>query len=108
MEQPKISINFYRDTDAGSQTQGAYWLELYKNGKYIDKEPFTEQEVEQTKELKSIVQMEGLSGHVPLHEWLKKEHKPFFEKYITDSDRDRIVGEILKSLQDFFYKKNNQ
>lgn len=93
MEQPKISIKFYKDADTGSQTQGAYWLKLYKNGKNIGNEPFVKQDLA---ELKSIAQKKG---HVELHNWLKNNRPGFFEKSITDSDPDRIVGEFLEFLK---------
>jgi hypothetical protein len=97
MEQPKISMRFYKDADMGSQTQGAYWLSLYKNGKNISNEPFVKQDLAQ---LKSIAQKKGDSGYIELHNWLKNNRPGFFEKSITDSDLNRIVVEILKFLKE--------
>jgi len=112
MDQQKILIKFEKDTDTSSNTYGEYWLRLYKNGKNIDNEPFTEREViqtkKQTKNLKAIVQMEGISGHIPLHDWLKEKHPGFFERSITDLDSDKIVIEILKALQEFYNNENIQ
>jgi len=96
MDQPKISIRFYKDADTGSHTQGAYWLRLYKNGKNIGNEPFVKQDLAQ---LKPIVQKEG---HVELHNWLKNNRPGLFEKSINDSDPDKIVVEILTFLKKFY------
>jgi len=96
MDQPKISIKFYKDADTGSHTQGACWLRLYKDGKNIGNEPFVKQDLAQ---LKSIVQKEG---HVELHNWLKNNRPGLFEESITDSDPDRIVVEILTFLKKFY------
>jgi len=99
MEQLKISVNFYRDTSVGSETQEAYWLELYINGENVSNEIFVEQDLIQ---LKIIIQTEEFSGYDELREWLKNNHPGFFEKLINRPDPDRIVGEVLKKLKDFY------
>jgi hypothetical protein len=97
MEQPKISIRFYKDIDTGSQKEGAYWLSLYKNGKNISNEPFVKEDLAQ---LKSIAKKKGSKGHIELLDWLKNNRPGFFGKSIKGSDSDSIVVEILKFLKE--------
>jgi len=99
MTRPKVSITFEKDTNALSQTQGMYWLRLYKNENEIDDDLFSEKEIEQ---LKKFAQLEGLTGRKSLHDWLKKNRPTFFKKHINDPDPNGIVGIFLKTLQEFY------
>jgi len=94
-----VEVNFYKDEEELSPTKGMYWVVIRYNNNTEESEFFTEEEV---KELIKFIEMEGYTGHIPLHEWIKKKRPAFFSRAITDSDPNGIVIQLLRKLEDHF------
>lgn len=58
--------------------------------------------------ISNFVNMEGISGHLPLRDWFKKNEPKFFEDVIKSSKKDNIVVEILKIFQQSLYFRKGE
>lgn len=53
------------------------------------------------KEIEEFLRIQGWAGHIPFHDWLKKNRPDFFIQDITDRDPDGVVVPLLAKLKEF-------
>lgn len=58
------------------------------------------------KKLKPFLRMEGYSGHIPMHIWLRDNKPQFFQKHVTEADVNGIIIKLLIELQNFLMINN--
>ncbi|RKX69395.1 hypothetical protein DRP53_08300 [candidate division WOR-3 bacterium] len=93
-----VKVIFEKDEDPNSHTYGQYWIIV----KYPDRE-ISEIIIEKEANiLRGFAKEIGFSGHLNLHEWLKKHRPSFFKKVITDADPNGIVIKLLNELKYYF------
>lgn len=95
----KVQVKFSKDEEKLGHTDGVYWVVV----KYPDNTEksvfFTEHEVG---ELKKFAKMNGYTGHIPLHNWMKEKKPQFFSSTITDNDPSGIVSKLLIKIKELF------
>lgn len=50
-----------------------------------------------------FAEMDGYSGHIPLHDWIREKRPAFFSGAIINSNTHKIVIQLLQKLKEYFH-----
>lgn len=56
----------------------------------------------------TFLERTGFSGHIKLHNWLKTSKASFFNLYITDQDRNKVVVNTIRELKRVYGLLSNE